>query len=278
MCEIKYLNDIVIKKALAKDNPIIRNYIARLISDTTNIPYELLENNLELLYPEVSANKSLVNSEVDLVYKNQNIYFNIEINYGKSRSQRNKNFTYTLQLALRDIKNAKEYKNMHQVYQININAFDPYGYGELVYETLMMEKKYHIIYNNQIKIYDINLEYFKKIPYNEIERERLLKDLAIFVVEEESVLSNLYEGDKGMEETKKEMDNFLKEIDSILFYDPEDLQRQIEEEMMEKGLEKGEKKSRIEIAKELLALQIDVETISKATKLSIEEVEKLKEE
>ena len=48
--------------------------------------------------------------------------------------------------------------------------------------------------------------------------------------------------------------------------------------MMEKGLEKGEKKSRIEIAKELLALQIDVETISKATKLSIEEVEKLKEE
>ena len=69
MCKIKYLNDEVIKKALAKDNPVIRKYVARLISDTTGIPYEEIEGKLELLYPEVSVNKNVVNSEVDLVFK-----------------------------------------------------------------------------------------------------------------------------------------------------------------------------------------------------------------
>lgn len=274
MCEIKYLNDTVIKKALAKDNPSIRKYIARLISDTTGISYEALENNLELVYPEVSVNKNLVNSEVDLVFKHECVYFNIEVNYGRSKTLRNKNFTYTLQLALRDIKSAKEYRKMHRVNQININAFDPYGYGELTYELVMMEKKYHFIHNEQIKIYDINLEYFKKIPYNEIEREKLLKDLALFVVEEESILSNLYKGDKVMEETKKEMDNYLKEFDSILFYDKEDLQRQIEEEMREEG----ERKSKLEIAKSLLVMGVNtIEQIAEATGLSMEEVKELQE-
>ena len=87
MCKIKYLNDEVIKKALAKDkdNIVIRNYVARLISDTTGMPYEELEGKSELLYPEVSVNKNVVNSEVDLVFKEGYTYFNIEINYGRNQ-------------------------------------------------------------------------------------------------------------------------------------------------------------------------------------------------
>ena len=290
MCKIKYLNDEVIKKALAKDNPVIRKYVARLISDTTGILYEEIEGKLELLYPEVSVNKNVVNSEVDLVFKEGYTYFNIEINYGRSSSLKNKNYTYALQLGLRDIKNAKEYNKGNKVVQININAFDPYGYGELVYKSRMLVEKYNIIHNDLITIYDLNLDYFEKIPYNEIERERLLKDLAIFVVEEKEVLSNLYEGDKIMEEMKQEMDHYLNPLDSILFYNKEDLQRQIEEEMTEKGWNKGhqdgfqdgfqdgEMKSKIEIAKSLLSMGVgSMEQIATATGLSVEEIEELKE-
>lgn len=73
MKEIKYLNDKVIKKALAKENKEIRNYIARIISDITSIPYKELEDKLELVYPEVGVNSHLVNSEVDLLFKNESI-------------------------------------------------------------------------------------------------------------------------------------------------------------------------------------------------------------
>ena len=38
MKNIQYLNDKIIKKALAKENRDIRNYIVRMISGTTKIP------------------------------------------------------------------------------------------------------------------------------------------------------------------------------------------------------------------------------------------------
>ena len=138
----------------------------------------------------------------------------------------------------------------------------------------MLVEKYNIIHNDLITIYDLNLDYFEKIPYNEIERERLLKDLAIFVVEEKEVLSNLYEGDEIMEEMKQEMDHYLNPLDSILFYNKEDLQRQIEEEMAEKG----EMKSKIEIAKKMLFKNEPIEKIQEFTELSLKEIEKLKKE
>ena len=110
------------------------------------------------------------------------------------------------------------------------------------------------------------------------------------MVEEKEVLSNLYEGDKIMEEIKEEMDHYLNPLDSILFYNKEDLQRQIEEEMAEKGWNKGhqdgfqdgfqdgEMKSKIEIAKSLLSMGVgSMEQIATATGLSIEEIEELKE-
>lgn len=122
------------------------------------------------MYPEVSVSHEVVNSETDLIFKEGKMYFNIEINYGRSGVLRRKNMSYTFQLALRDIKKAKEYKKENQVIQININSFDPYGYGDLVYESGMMVKKYNIEYSEVIKIYEINLEYYKKIAYNYIER------------------------------------------------------------------------------------------------------------
>lgn len=135
MKNIKYLNDKIIKKALAKENKDIRNYVARIISDITHIPYETLEDNLELIYPEISINTHLVNSEVDLLFKEDTTYFNIEINYGNSTTLKIKNLSYTFQLSLRQMKKSRDYPYVNKVIQININSYDPYGYGDFVYES-----------------------------------------------------------------------------------------------------------------------------------------------
>ncbi len=50
------------------------------------------------------------------------------------------------------------------------------------------------------------------------------------------------------------------------------------ERLMEKGMKKGEFKKAKEIAKEFLINKIDIELVAKYTKLSKEEVQKLKDE
>ena len=84
------------------------------------------------------------------------------------------------------------------------------------------------------------------------------------------------------------MDHYLNPLDSILFYNKEDLQRQIEEEMAEKGWNKGHQdgfqdgfkdgkmESKIEIAKKLLP-KMTLEEIADITELSIEEIKNLKQ-
>ena len=52
----------------------------------------------------------------------------------------------------------------------------------------------------------------------------------------------------------------------------------LKDEYIREGIEQGEKNKAIEIAKELLRLNMSVEEIAKITKLSLEEIEKLKEE
>lgn len=272
--ELKYLNDKVIKKALAKEKPVIRNYIAKLISDVTKIPYEDLENKLELVYPEVSKNVHLVNSEVDLIFKEDTVYFNIEINYGRSSTLKVKNLSYVFQLSLRQMKSYHDYKNMKPVIQININSYDPYGYDAFLYESEMMVKDYGIVHNEMIKIYDINLAYYKNIDYNEIEKEKLLKDLAFLVIEEKEVLDKLYKGDKIMDSVQRELKGLVEEVDGILYYDEAKLQEGIEREMTEKG----KKEKSLEIARNLLILGVNtIEQIAEVTKLSVSEIKKLQE-
>lgn len=53
-----------------------------------------------------------------------------------------------------------------------INSYDPYGYGEFLYEFQMIVKKHNIVHNGQVTIYDIHLSYFKKINYKEILRKK----------------------------------------------------------------------------------------------------------
>lgn len=174
---------------------------------------------------------------------------------------------------MRQLKSYKEYENIKRIIQININSYDSYGYGDFVYESGLMLKKYNIEYSNLITIYEINLAYYKNIDYNKIEKG-LLKDLALLVIEDKEVLSKLYKGDYIMAEVQKEMKGLVEEVDGVLYYDEEKLQKAIEHEMTEKGLRQG----REETAKALLTMGIlSIEQIAEVTKLSVEEIEKLKE-
>lgn len=286
--ELKFLNDKVIKKVLAFENKDIRNYIARIIAHTTNIPYECLKDNLIPVHPEFGSNANIVNSTGDLLFFDGNVYFGIEVNYSRSHTTKRKSLTYGYQLTLRQLANSENYKDLKPITIININARDRvYGLGEFVYETILMEKKYHKEYTDLIKIYDINLSYFKKVDYNRI-NDGLLKDLALFVIEDEEILKRIYEGDREVKMVKKNLENFVKQFDEAFYCSEEELQRQIDEEMKEEGYKdgfnngfndgftKGSKEEKQKIAKLLLSMDgVTTEQICQATGLKIEEISEL---
>ncbi len=145
-----------------------------------------------------------------------------------------------------------------------------------------------------ITIYDINLDYLRNIDYNKIKKGTIYdleKILYIFVCDNKKLLDYVYEGDVIMDKVRDDFDVITYETDSILYYNPEDLYdsktkekireacRKGREEGMKKGIEKGMEKGRrnekIKIAKNFKKLNIPLDQISKATGLTICELEKL---
>lgn len=270
--KIKYLDDKIIKKALTNENKDIRNYIARLISHTTNIPLEELKDNLDLVYPEISSNVNIINSISDIVLKNDKKYFNIEVNLYQNRI---KNLTYTFQLVLRQIKTKKYYNDIKPITQININAFDSLGFNDFVYEATLMVPKHNVIYSDLIKIYEINLSYFKNIQYNDIEKNSLLKDLALFVINDKDFLNKLYEGDKEINMLKKEIAGLTNNFDEAYYGEEALLQMKIADEKYNEGI----KENAIATAKKLIKMGLgSISEIAEATSLSLNEIIKLKKD
>ena len=181
--ETVFINDKVIKKILNSEKRECREYLARIISGVLNISEEDIIDNIELIEPDISSNTNSVDSKVDSIYKVDDKYINIEINYNNKRIVTIKNNIYLYNIILRQIGKSKDYKNVLSVIQININNYDLFKEGDFIYKSQMIETKYKKKRDEMITIYDINLDYLKKIDYTEIiERNyNLEKILYIFI-------------------------------------------------------------------------------------------------
>ncbi len=268
------LNDKIVKKIFTSDEELGKKVILRILSDILKIPVKKLDNDFEIVYPEIGLNKYNINSEADLVYKNKKAYFSFEFNYNNYQSLLNKNFSYVCLLYVKDIKNKEDYSNIKEVYSINIDGFDYYGYDEFIYESEMRERKIGIPLGIKIKYYNINLAYLKKMGYNDIIKEKdfIKRLMYMFLCNDEEFLDKLYEGDEMMNAFRKKVNDVLENIDVLMYYDRDKLLR---EGAYDDGKEEGEKKKSLEIAKNLINQKINIDIISKATGLPKEEIKTL---
>ena len=268
------LNDKIVKKIFTSDEELGKKVILRILSDILKIPVKKLDNDFEIVYPEIGLNKYNINSEADLVYKNKKAYFSFEFNYNNYQSLVNKNFSYVCLLYVKDIKNKEDYSNIKEVYSINIDGFDYYGYDEFIYESEMRERKIGIPLGIKIKYYNINLAYLKKMGYNDIIKEKdfIKRLMYMFVCNDEEFLDKLYEGDEMMNAFRKKVNDVLENIDVLMYYDRDKLLR---DGAYDDGKEEGIKENKIEIAKNMLEEKMDLKIISKLTGLPKEEIKTL---
>ena len=199
---------------------------------------------------------------------------------------------------------------------LNFDNYDVEGRGKLYSRYTLRSDNDDKFYDGVMEIFHINLSKFNKMVYTKEEIDKLNemeKALLIFKTRHRENLSMLTEGDanfmkfkqlyEDMTNEKKLIDEYTKEELEIMAFG-EELAKEIAEELAEelaeeKAKELAEEKAKelaeekvkeiveekkqegiksrnIEIAKNMLKDNIDINTISKYTSLSKKEIEKLK--
>ncbi len=233
------LKDEVVKKIFTSGTEISQEYLLNIISAIIEIPIEKLKADFEIVTPHLGVNTNIINSEADLVYKNQDMYFSFEFNYNSYSELSKKNFSYLCQLYLRDIYHKEDYKNIKHIWQFCFDNFDYFKENRFVYFSEMMEKESHKIRDFGIHIVDINLDYLEKMDYNEVKKGSMLEKLLyIFVCNDKKKLDQVYDGDELMEEIRKEIQELTGDFDSLLYYDKKALEKRMGEWLGKKAMVK----------------------------------------
>ena len=154
----------VVFKTLFSTHP---NLLARLISDITNLSYDLLENNIYLEANELPIERDNEKfKRCDFIVKyDKNSVINIEINKHSYTGLLVKNLSYVCNLFSTRFSKGEDYDDNIQVIQININAFKDIKAKPLT-KYYFKEETTNEIYIENINIYALNVVKCYEVYYN----------------------------------------------------------------------------------------------------------------
>lgn len=243
------------------------------------------EDKISLLDSEMPIiNKKEHEQIVDIfVVINNTIYVDIEMNRSKFENVFERNTKYKNRMSnviFEKGENLKELKTKY-LYQLNLNASPN---EEILEDTIVMYGlNTNKIYSSKESVIIKSLERYRDLYYNGV-RDKKVIWLTILTARNFSELYELASQILDEEELKKLMEasiNMSKDGFVLHAWQKEKMDALVKyneiEEATNKGKAEGIKEKTIEIAKNLLKENIDVETISKTTGLTKEDIQKLTE-
>ena len=266
-------NDKVFKAVMMRNQKILKAIIESILKIDID---EILILNSELPITYVRSKKRIV----DLLVKSKDKYINVELNPSFKKEHVYRNLTYVFNIYSNKIQSGERYSSLMYSEFIGINL--SYGLNKS-----KIKEEYKIQSNS-------NKEYVKNFKIIEIDMDKIRKDWYILSSEEKNEYKYLYMLDLNKEELKinvrgdRIMKEFEEEVNKInqdeqfkyFLTDEEDGENLYESGLIiakNEGLEQGSQEASINIAKKLLQKNMDVIEISEITKLSIEDLEKIKE-
>ena len=232
-------NDIFFKKIFLDEINI--DYLKLLISKVLDIKYN---NNLRLANSEIPNDEiNKKSSYADIVLKDNNIEYIVEMNSGYSKHLYYKNYHYLFEEHTKRSYNKNDYGKSNYTVLINIDNYDILNKNKLLYKIELEEIKYNTVMYKNIKCLHINLEYLKKKYYNNIKLNELEKLLIVFIERDKNKILNICKDRKV-----KELINYMEYLqignDFITVYDKEEFDRGVREEVEsnKKRLEKEKRK------------------------------------
>ncbi len=270
-----------------KNIVILENFISCYL----DIPLEEVKGNLTINSRELELeSKHTKNKQVDLILDLNGNKINIELNNTFGKGIIDRNIIYACNIHGRQLKyRDNSYSDITSLIQINLNATNKHFTDKLIESYSLCERENNQILSEKIRIDIINLLMCDKKCYTNRE-EKLARWCKILLSESEVELEEAL-GDDLMEEKAKdalveEVDKYSRDDEVVALYSAysrEELERNtvLNEERQEarrEGHEEGIKSSKIEITKNMIKENIDINIIQKVTNLSMEEIIKIKEE
>ena len=227
-----FINDRAAKLLITDKK--LREYVCLIISKLLKLNYNYVKNNLELVHNGVNENQNIKGRDTDTLFKNDYSVINFEFNNEYQSEYIAKNNMYVFHLYLRQLKPGEKENKIKPVYQINVNNYDIYKKGEFIYKTQLCETTYHCVRDNNLVIYDINMDFLKKLSYNEIDgmpSDSLEKLFLVFYNREDINYEQFYNGNPLMERVVKRLEEMWKDFDDMLYYDAEELRKQVDDRL-----------------------------------------------
>ena len=292
--------DKMYKKIFVSDD--CKHLTDLLVKETTKINSKIVT----LLNPEIiNYPYQEKNTTVDLIAKLENeIIVGIELNASVNELLIKRNLFYMAKVMAISLDQAQSYKRLKKQIQVNLN-FEG-DYIEPIDYISLGVKGTDKIYTDALEIIRINIPYFVKMCYNKdvsklSKKERLL---GMIGSEDIELSRKLAKGDEILEMILDKQIKYSQDKDMGLAYDRDKLMKEVYEysidEKYKEGIEEGKLAGKLDgikqgkldgyqegkldgrldekinIVKNLLNMNIDITSISKATGLSIEEINNLK--
>ena len=230
----------------------------------------------ELTYLNVERNNN------DLVTKRKRLDILVETNVGRINIEMNatnkeylhpRNFCYLSNIYNKNTSISEDYNEETLTIQINFT----YGIKDdnkilRIYKVQDDEQKCYI---KNFEIYEYNMDIIMNFWYSlDIEKVTKYSHLIMLDLEKNS-LKELVKYDGKVDEYMEKITKLNTDANFWEVFTPEEDERYIRNTIKRESEKKGEQKKSFEIAKNMLAMQIDINTIAKATNLSKQEIMKL---
>ena len=270
------LNDIVFKNALCVEEH--KGLLKWLLESCLDIKIDNLILKDKELSKKTKYSKGRV---VDLLIESDNKMFNVEINNRPHDYNNDRNLGYLANLYGKSIDKSNDYKKINSCIQLNITS----GKKDielkskyLLVDTLNESKN---IWTDNFIIYEINVDLLKKLYYNkDIKSINKYKPVIMLTLNKEE-LEEFSLGDERIMEYKDKVNELNSDDDFVTFISREEDQEKTENALRTIISEKNEElktqktKLNIEHARKMKEKNIDLNTISEITGLSIKEIEDL---
>ena len=259
--------DAVFKAVLTEEKEVL----AEIIELVIGIPKEEVMKNGVIINSEyVRENINEKDKKSDLLISIGDNVINLEMDRRYYSGSNKKNNKY-----IHKIVNYYNPKNTIQI------CFTSYKEGEELKGEKKTIRKYMFqdsdgnIEDYGLEKYKIDLEYIENKYYNNDELTRREKIFLMFKESKREILKKISNGDEIMDKIYKRLDKLSEDEALSLLYDEKEREEEKKQAEIEYAEEHGLNKGIKQTARNLLSMNMKVEDISKATGLSIEEINNL---
>ena len=287
-------NDLVFKNVVK--NVVNRDFLAKIIYLVTGIDYNYLFKNMIVIDADIPDKSVFVHhNEQDVVVTIDNKYINVEMSNDKSKNKRKNEITSHKYASSMYVKGSN-YNESYIFYQIAIENYNIFKNSDLITEVGLTDLKNGEIetdefrkFHDEFRKFHVNLKNIPNKCYNELsERERYFK---LFLIDDIGELDKISMGDdimKKVVETVKSLSSdpiFMSELEkqqldeycsAMAIVDARKEGRQEgRQEGKQEGKVEGKREEKIEIARNMLSKDLDIQFISECTGLSIDDLKNL---